>query len=201
MSSKDANESYLHYYAKEVLVQWLKSANGKFYSMRWHPFGQRIYTEYPILLVDGKPTHGPDNECYDEIPSKCCNCPVLYENLLLSSAVNPCCHRFARVDNIPSREEVLTSGYKLGAIVDVAVIDEGRLKYIFEIVHTNPCSPMKRKLLVQYATIFNAIVYEVDSEYVLRQVCTPDRWRGTKLEIDQSSRRRWRPRKCKRRVK
>ena len=192
---KDRNESYIHYYAKEVLLQWLRSANGRFYSMRWNPFGQRIYTEYPILLVDGKPTHGPENECYDEIPSKCCSCPILYENLLLTSAINPCSHRFVRLDNIPSRDEVIASGFKLGAVVDVVVIEGGRLKYLFEVVHTNPCSPMKRKLLLRYATAFNAVVYEVDSDYILRQICKPDRWRGTKMEIDERKVRRWRPRR------
>lgn len=196
---KSSSESFSHYYAKIVLIQWLRAASGRFFSMRWHPFGSRIYAEYPILLVNGQPTHGNYDEPFDEIPSHCCSCPVFYENLLLSSAVNPCEHRFARTDHIPSREEVILFGHKLGAIVDVAIVDGGRLKYIFEIVNTNPCSPMKRRLLLRYAQLFDATVYEVDSDYVMRQVGMPERWRGVKLseevKVMKRFRRRWKGKK------
>jgi hypothetical protein len=199
MSSKDGNESYLHYYAKQVLIQWLKAAQGKFFSLRWNPYGQRIYEEYPLILdAQNQPSHGPHDEPWDEIPSKCCTCPVLYENLLLSSAVNPCRHRFTRPDNIPTRCEVMAYGFKLGAIADVAIVDEGRVKYLFEIVHTSGLTPMKHRLLCKYSERYNCIAYTVDCEYVLRQVNCPSVWRGTKVTPDGKERRRWKPRKFRR---
>lgn len=191
---KSAEESYKHYYAKQVLQSWLLAAKGRFFSLRWSAKGQRIYQEYPLLLVNGQATHGLYDECFDEIPSKLCDCPVLYRNLLLSSALNPCEHRFSRSDNIPSRIELLELKCKLGAIVDLAICDGGRLKYIFELVHTNPCSPMKRKLLLNYAQRFDAVVYEVDADYVLRQVCSPERWRGVKLAAIETQNKKWRVR-------
>jgi hypothetical protein len=198
---KSTSESYIHYYAKQVLMQWLRASKGKFFSMRWNPYGDQIYDEYPIILVDNKPTHGPYDEVWAQIPSKICTCPVVYSDLLLTSAINPCRHHLTRDDNIPSREESIVYGFKVGAVVDVAVVDEGRLKYIFEIVHTNPVSPMKRKLLLAYAAKFDAVIYEVDSDYVLRQVCFPDKWRGVKMGVDEKVvrrfRRRWKGKKAK----
>jgi len=193
MSSKDGNESYLHYYAKQVLIQWLKAARGRFFSLRWNPYGDRIYDEYPLILDAQGPTHGVEVP-WDEIPSVLCSCPVLYENLLIRSAVNPCRHCLQRADNIPSRHEVMAYGFKLGAIVDVAIVDEGRVKYIFELVHTSGLTPMKRKLLCKYGERYNALAYEVDVDYVLRQVCCPSVWRGVKVGSEEVYRRKWKPR-------
>ena len=203
LTRKSQSESYIHYYAKQVLMQWLRSSRGKFFSLRWHPFGDPIYDEYPLILVNNNPTHGPYDEVWPEIPSKICDCPVVYENLLLSSAINPCHHHLTRNDNIPSREEAIVYGHRIGAIVDVAIVDEGRLKYIFEVVHTSPVSPMKRKLLLRYAERFDCVVYEVDSDYILRQVCLPQKWAGIKLGPEAKPlrrfRRRWKGGKPRRR--
>lgn len=195
LALKPDNESYSHYCAKHVLVHWLRSSQGRFFSLRW-THSTRIYDEYPLLLDGSRPLSGPHDECWDEIPSKICTCPVIYEHGLLTSALNPCHHHLAREDNIPSREEVIIYGFKVGAIVDIAIVDGGRVKYIFEVVHTNPVSPMKRKLLLRYAEEHNCIIYEVTCDYILRQVGAPQRWEGRKLTVDSRPirrfRRRWR---------
>jgi hypothetical protein len=200
MSQRDAHESYLHYYAKQVLIQWLKAANGKFFSLRWNPYGQRIYDEYPIILDENNlPTHGPEEVSFDEIPQHwVCSCPVVYRDLLLRSAVNPCRHRLSRSDHIPTRHEVMAYGFKLGAIVDVVIVDSGRLKYLFEIVHTSGLTPMKRSLLCKYNARYQAVTYEVDCQYVLRHFCSPARWAGVKVLPNSKERRRWKPRKFRR---
>jgi len=194
-SRKSSSESYIHYYAKQVLIQWLIQSKGKFFSLTWEAELNQIYDEYPLILIDGKPAHGPRNEVWSQAPSKICTCPLLYSNRLLTSVINPCSHHLARKDNIPSREEAMIYGHKVGAIVDVAIIDENRVKYIFEVVHTNPVSPMKRKLLLNYASAYNSVIYEVDSDYILRQVCYPSRWRGVKLSLEERVVRKFRPRK------
>ena len=199
MSAKDSHESYLHYYAKQVLIQWLKAANGRFFSLRWNPYGQRIYDEYPLLLDEKGPTHGIDDVPFDEIPAWICTCPVVYSDLLLTSAINPCRHHLQRPDNIPTRQEIMAYGHKVGAIVDVAIVDEGRVKYIFEIVHTSGLTPMKKKLLCKYSERYNCTAYTVDVNYVLRQVCSPSVWRGVKVIEDKKERRQWKPRKFRRR--
>lgn len=180
-------ESYKHFYAKHVLHQWLSAANGKFFSMTWN--GNRIYQEYPLLVQDSKPLCGIDNKPWDESPAWFCNCKLHYDNHLLSSCSNKCRH-FQNI--IPSREDLVLKGLKVGAILDVAIIDDGKVKYGFEICHTSPVMALKATLLLKMT---DAIIYEVHADYILNQIAKPRVWRGVKLSENSKVLKRWKRKK------
>jgi hypothetical protein len=194
------NESYLHFYAKKVLMEWLVASKGKFFSLRWNPSLTRIYEEYPLVLGEGnRPEHGLQGTPWDELPQWQCSCPLLSTSPLtrdLLPEYGTCSHLSSsstRKDYLPSREELLQRGVRVGAIIDVAVVDEGRVKYLFEIVHTHGLTPIKKNFLYKYCSQHNALLYEVDAHYILRQVTKPSVWRGIKVVDLEQEVKHWRP--------
>ena len=154
-------ESYMHYYAKELIQQWLISAwkfnmkngyNNTLYIFDWKidcsdpNYGVRI--EYPILSKlrpDGtKMALGIDTVWgWGEYPS---------------------------IDN-------LDMGVKVEAVLDIAIVEDGHIKYGIEVVHKHLCSKKKRSFLK--TTVSGVLVYEISAEWVLSQIrnqIPPKKW-------------------------
>jgi hypothetical protein len=151
MSMSHDKESYMHYYAKSILEEWLISA--------WNYNKQ----------------HGYDNKLYIfewKIDCSINNCGVRLEYPILSKqmadgttttllGVSHAWHDYPDLDK-------LAAGVKVEVVLDVAIIENGALKYGIEVVHKHACSKKKREFLTLHRSKFK--VYEISAEWILSQV-------------------------------
>lgn len=143
-------ESYMHYYAKIILEDWLKNAwnynkkNGyknKLYILEWNIDCSEnncgIRVEYPILskkMADGHTVLLGVDQAWQEMPDL----------------------------------TKLGADIKVEAVLDVAIIEDGALKYGLEVVHKHICTKTKRQFLAKLKDQF--MVYEISAEWVLSQL-------------------------------
>lgn len=147
-----SNESYMHYYAKDIVQDWLISAwkfnkkNGydnKLYIFDWKidrsDKNHGIRIEYPIL-------------------SK-----VAPNGTKLLLGFPSAWVTYPDLDN-------LGQGIKIEAVLDLAIIEDKCVKYGIEIVHKHICGKAKRDFI---KTLSSAKVYELSAEWVLSQILGP----------------------------
>ena len=144
-------ESYMHHYAKLTVQEWLVSA--------WrfnleHGYDNKLY------VFDWK-ANPRDNGIRLEYP-------------ILSKARTDEGTLILGVDTAwiesPNLDK-LAEGVKVEAVLDVAIIEDGRLKYGIEIVHKHLCTQSKRDFLKQRCP--KVQVYELSAEWVLSQIMKP----------------------------
>lgn len=140
-------ESHMHHYAKEVMRQWFVD--------RWRYNHEHHYPN-TFSVFDWKIDHSDGNHgVYLEYP------------VLLKSTgehvlgVNPCWKSYPDLDN-------LADDVKVEAVLDLAIVEDGRLKYGIEIVHKHVCSARKRKFLKEKCP--GVTVYEISAEWILSQL-------------------------------
>jgi hypothetical protein len=153
-----SKESYMHFYAKKIIEEWLISAwkynkkmqyNNKLYIFDWQidcsddNYGIRL--EYPILSKTQK------------------------ENKIILGAPSAWV-RYPDIDK-------LADNVKVEAVIDLVIIEHGKVKYGIEVVHKHICSKTKRIFLKTYLPGLK--VYEISAEWVLNQLVSavpPKKW-------------------------
>lgn len=147
------HESYMHYYAKEIVQGWLVSA-WKF--NRKHSYDNKLY------IFDWK------IDCSD------CNYGVRLEYPILSKRRPDGTKMILGVstiwDEYPDLDK-LADDIKVEMVLDIAIVEEGALKYGLEIVHKHICSQRKRDFILEYLT--KVPIYELSAEWVLNQLVGP----------------------------
>lgn len=142
-------ESYMHYYAKEVVQEWLISA--------WQ-FNRKHGYDNKLFIFDWK------IDCSDQ------NYGIRLEYPILSKRKPDGTKMVLGVDTIWSEYPDLNSladGVVIEAVLDIAIVETGCLKYGIEIVHKHLCSKNKRSFLKENV---QASIYELSAEWVLSQV-------------------------------
>lgn len=149
-----SKESYLHRYAKTVVYGWLKKkyTNDKqgwilsdLLPMDANPAKYELFMEYPIIHYKSK-SYGLKNEY-----------AVLNKNNDI----------FKGSGKIPTKRSI-TKFTKFEFLFDLAVIRDGNLYAVFEIMNTCPSSPEKIKFLKD-----NGIkCFEIDAGCIMK-MCRP----------------------------
>lgn len=140
-------ESYMHHYAKDVMRQWCID--------RWKYNDQHRYPN-TFCIFDWKIDHRDSNHgVYLEYPI------LVKSNGNHVLGVNPCWKSYPDLNN-------LADDVKVEAILDLAIVEDGRLKYGIEIVHKHLCSARKRKFLKNRCP--EVAVYEISAEWILSQL-------------------------------
>lgn len=175
-SANGGTESYLHKYAKQVLVEWLREAaahndkNGyaSLWGYRWNVARSApawgVYEEWSVLAADNgiKEPTAP----WDEID---------WANKIPGFHARECGEN-GYEDHVtypyPPRADFLRI-WKINpaAILDVAVLDFDRITCAFEIVHKSPVSDEKRQLLKS----LDIQLVEVNALWVMTQIGRPKR--------------------------
>jgi hypothetical protein len=154
----------MHYYAKEVIQEWLISA--------WR-FNQKHSYDNKLFIFDWK--------------INCCdpNYGIRLEYPILSKLRPDGTKMVLGTDTVWTEYpdfERLTEGIKVEAVLDVALIEDKRVKYGIEVVHKHVCSKRKRLFLKEECKDME--VYEISAEWVLGQVrrpVPPKRWPCVKI--------------------
>jgi hypothetical protein len=157
-----AKESYMHHYAKLTVQEWLVSA--------WkfnldHGYSNKLY------IFDWK-TDRRDNGIRVEYPILSKSKPSAGDLIL---GVDTAWVDYPNLDK-------LAAGVKVEAVLDLAIIEDGRLKYGIEIVHKHLCTKGKREFLKQRCPkqrCPKVNVYELSAEWVLGQIMKsvpPKKW-------------------------
>lgn len=152
-------ESYMHFYAKEIIQEWLISA--------WK-FNRKHGYDNKLFIFDWK------IDCSDP------NYGIRLEYPILSKLRPDGTKMVLGIDTIWSEypdTEKLAEGVRMEAVFDVVLIEEGHVKYGIEVVHKHVCSKEKRKFLKEECK--NIPVYEISAEWVLGQIkgpVPPKRW-------------------------
>jgi hypothetical protein len=143
----ESRESYMHYYAKEIVRSWFVSATK--YN-REHGYANKLYifSWSPEYATTGQGDYGVRLEY-----------PILSTPHTLVG-VDPCWADYPALDQLGTDVDVT-------AILDIAILDGGRLRYGIEIVHKHICSSKKRESL---CAIPGLTVYELSAEWVLSQI-------------------------------
>jgi hypothetical protein len=143
-------ESYMHYYAKIILEEWLVSA--------WN-YNKKNGYDNKLYILEWK------------IDCSISNCGIRLEYPILSKLMADGSKTLLGVShawkNYPDLEK-LADNVKVEAILDVAIIEDGSLKYGIEVVYKHICSKKKRDFLTLYQDQFK--VYEISAEWVLGQL-------------------------------
>ena len=152
-------ESYMHHYAKEIIQSWLISA--------WQFNRKNNYTN-TLFIFEWKV------DCSDS------NYGIRLEYPILSKLRPDSTKMVLGVDtawtSYPNLDK-LTDGVKIESVLDLAIIEDGKVKYGIEVVHKHICSKRKRIFLKEHAP--HIPVYEISAEWVLGQVrgpIPPKRW-------------------------
>lgn len=142
-------ESYMHYYAKEIIQSWLISA-WKF--NKKHNYDNKLFI-FDWLIDCSDPGYG-----------------IRLEYPVLSKMKPDGTKMVLGIDTVwaeyPDTEK-LANGVKVESVFDLVIIEEGRVKYGIEVVHKHLCTKRKREFLKEYVDI---PVYEISAEWVLSQI-------------------------------
>ena len=169
-------ETYLHKYSKQVLCKWLRKrmyVGDKFKGMKNIPLEltfpktkpmMDVYEEYPV--------------CYDKETKQLVGLRCVEEG---NRGVD-CCIWKEWFDTNPKfktkSKSFIPSYYELqkwkdrlviNFIFDVGVVDDGELKYIFEVMHTNPINNAKENFLKKY----KIKTYELSAKWIMDQTKMP----------------------------
>jgi hypothetical protein len=143
----------MHYYAKEIIQDWLISA--------WK-FNKKHGHRNTLSIFDWK------IDCGDQ------NHGVRLEYPILSKLRPDGTKMILGVSTIWSKSypdlDQLADGVKVEAVLDVAIIEDGAVKYGIEVVYKHLCPRRKRDFL---NGIKGLQVYEVSAEWVLSQIRKP----------------------------
>lgn len=155
-----SNESYMHYYAKYTVQEWLISA---WQYNRRHGYDNKLY------IFDWKIS------CSDENHGIRLEYPILSK---MAPNGNKILMGFPSLwVNYPDLDNLM-EGVKIEAVLDLVIINDGRVKYGIEIVHKHVCGKAKRDFLKTLSQqSFKA--YELSAEWVLSQIqgpIPPKRW-------------------------
>lgn len=141
-------ESNMHYYAKHIFSEWLEK--------KWHAARDNGQTKAHLGVLEWGIDCRYGSAVYQEYPLlKTDNGDVL--GLIDWKGTYPDLSH----DNLEKLNLTLES------VLDVAVCENGRLKYGIEIVYKHLCTEKKRKFL---RSISQMKVYEVSAEWVLSQL-------------------------------
>lgn len=152
-------ESYMHYYAKEVIQGWFISA--------WK-FNRRNGYDNKLYIFDWKV------DCSDQ------NYGIRLEYPILSKIRPDGSKMVLGIDTIWSTYPDLDNlghGVKVEAVIDVVIIEDTKVKYGIEVVHKHICTKNKRLFLKEQLS--SVPVYEISAEWVLGQIrgpVPPKRW-------------------------
>lgn len=149
----------MHYYAKHIIQEWFISA-WKF--NRQHGYSNRLF------IFDWK------IDCSDP------NYGVRVEYPILSKLRPDGTKMILGIDTVwteyPNLDK-LANNVKVEVVLDIALVEDGRIKYGIEVVHKHLCSGKKREFLEQECS--HVTVYEISAEWVLCQLrgpVPPKRW-------------------------
>jgi hypothetical protein len=135
------NESNAHKCAKRLLVDWLSVEK------QWD--GDGIFEEYPLVDVFEK------SNMYN----------VIGFNYHIGD------DRYEYYDcKVPSYEKCVQYGEMPIAILDVAVVEKGCIKYGFEVCHKNPVSDIKKKNLREHFENHGLTIFEIQASDILNSV-------------------------------
>ena len=164
-------ESYLHKYAKVVVCSWLRKKiriGEKFKGLNNIPLNLKlpksspmysVYPEYPVCksLLTAK-DEGPIIVGLD----------VMWDKWLTDNGLDDKIKSKSRIPTIYELKE-LTDKLETVTVFDIGIVDEGKLKYVFEIEHTHACTTRKIKFITE-----NKIIgYELPAQKVMEQVKLP----------------------------
>ena len=153
-------ESYLHYHAKNSLASWLRKMQGK----KWKGLNNIIIK---CLGVSKSPMFGVYTEfpvCKDKNTKKIIGLDISWFDFF---AGNPTMKPKMK-HGIPQKYELKEWEDQLVIlhIFDVAVVDNGRLSYIFEIKHTHAMDNRK----IRFVKKNKIPTYEVAAQWVIERI-------------------------------
>ena len=164
-------ESYLHKYSKIVMCAWLrkkiKIGTTKFKGLNNIPLDLKspkkgpmfnVYPEYPVCK-----NKGPNVEDTSVIGLN-----VMWDEWLTNNNLNDKVKSKSRIPTVYELKD-LSDIVEVITIFDIGVVDDGKLKYIFEIEHTHACTPRKIKFINEH----ELIGYEISAQKVIEQVKLP----------------------------
>ena len=166
-------ESYLHKYAKTTLASWLRK---KYSGMRkclenieksesvqklpkdCAPY-YNVYVEYPVGINKNADVCGIDDKSKVNNSNNYCQ---IWDNILGDN-------KTIRKDRIPTGPELTKYDIKPLFIFDIVLVENNKIKYIFEIKHKHAITQKKRKFLEKHSLE----MYEIDAVSVLENVRIP----------------------------
>lgn len=160
-------ESYLHKYAKVVVASWLRRKiriGTKFKGLNNIPLDLKIKEKGPMF---GVYTEFPVCKVIDEQNNVLIGIDCTWEEWLIKQGES-----VKSKSKIPTLYELQTTfknKLKILAIFDLVIIDEKRLKYVFEIEHTHPSTSKKIRFIKDHGLIG----YEISAQKVMEQVKLP----------------------------
>lgn len=157
--SKRHLESYSHRYAKTTVGSWLNkkiktNSNWILEDIPSVSKDAKVFYEYPICKNKNKEIIGLINTSKDSND--------IWNNYLgNNNKYLPNYKNFKQLELIPM------------CIFDVAVVDEGKVKLVFEIKYKNPVSDKKKKKIQKYKQLCGVNCYEISALTILDQVRPP----------------------------
>ncbi len=149
-------ESYKHLYAKKVLADWFREEDKK------HDYCK-------VAQFEWRSNYG----IFEELAFYSTSDPYYFE-------CSDCLKHeyYAQTgETIPENPlEWFDTKLDRGIILfvpDIVIFHKGTPKYFFEVVHRNSVSPEKILAIKQFFKGNNPAVYEVDAEFILRQIGVP----------------------------
>jgi hypothetical protein len=139
------NESNAHKCAKRLLVEWLNSEK--------HWDGDGVFEEYPLVDVFEKSN--------------------MYNVIGFNYHIGDDRYEYYGC-KVPSYEKCVQYGETPIAILDVAVVEKGCIKYGFEVCHKNPVSEIKKKKLREHFEGHGLTIFEIQASDILNYVGKPD---------------------------
>jgi hypothetical protein len=162
-------ESYLHKYSKVVVCAWLRKKI---------KIGEKFKGLSNIPLRLASPKQSPMYNVYQEYPvcksliedekSKIVGIDVLWEDWVRDNDLKKYVKSRFSIPTVYELKE-LKDKIELITVFDIGVIDNGTLKYIFELEHTHPCTAKKIKFINDH----KLIGYELSAQKVMEQVKLP----------------------------
>lgn len=169
-------ESYLHKYAKVVVCSWLrkkirigekfKGLNNISLSLKLPKESPMygVYPEYPVckslLKADGCEASINTNQIV--------GLDIMWDKWLKDNGLDAKVKSRTRIPTLYELKD-MTQHLEVITIFDIGLVDEGKLKYIFEIEHTHACTAKKIKFIEEN----NLIGYELSAQKVMEQVKLP----------------------------
>jgi len=163
-------ESYLHKYAKVVVCSWLrkkirigsnfKGLNNVELSLESKKEGPmfNVYPEYPVC------------KCKTSTLEKVAivGLDVMWDKWLKDNGIDDKVKSRTRIPTIYELKD-MSDKLEIITVFDIGVIDESKLKYVFEIEHTHACE-LKKIKFIEDNGLFG---YELSAQKVMEQVKLP----------------------------
>jgi hypothetical protein len=178
-------ESYLHKYAKIVVCSWLRTKiriGEKFKGLdniklslklpKQSPM-YSVYSEYPVCKSLIKPENNNVNnidniENIDNNISTIIGLDVMWDVWLTNNNLNDKVKSKTRIPTIYELKDIADK-LEIITVFDIGIVDESKLKYVFEIEHTHASTARKIKFIEDN----NLIGYELSAQKVMEQVKLP----------------------------